>query len=96
MNRGLPTALVLAPDVRISPHPAPMSRFQKIGDFLAWGLAAPGALRAERNEWLWQGLGGPTQAVALLGWDRRACQGAGAAHRLPVSSLLPVIACKKQ
>jgi len=51
-----------------------MSRFQILGGYLAWGLAAPGALRSVVKQVALQGLGGPTQAVMLLGWDRRACR----------------------
>lgn len=38
------------------------------------GLGSPGALRSVVKQVALQGLGGPTQAVMLLGWDRRACR----------------------
>ena len=49
---GLPAELVLAPDVQLSLHRAPTSRFLWLGEPKAWELALPAALRGERNEWL--------------------------------------------
>lgn len=56
-----------------------MSRFQILGEHLAWGLAAPEALRLVVKQVALQGLGGPTQALRTLRWNRRSLQGAGAA-----------------
>ncbi len=60
--------------MQLSLHPAPTSRFQILGEYLAWGLAAPEALRLVVKQVALQGLGGPTQALRTLGWDRRACR----------------------
>lgn len=65
--------------MQLSLHPAPMSRFQILGGYLAWGLAAPGALRSVVKQVALQGLGGPTQALMVAWVGPPSMQGAGAA-----------------
>ena len=43
------------------------------------GLGSPWSIALRVKQVALQGLGGPTQTVMLLGWDRRSLQGAGAA-----------------
>lgn len=53
---GLTIALVLAPDMQISLHPAPSERFSRLAIWSV-GVGTPGRItRRSKKRWLWVGI----------------------------------------
>lgn len=65
---GLVPVLALAPDVLVSQHPAPTSRFPRLGEPRAWGLATPGSIALRMKTSGCGRVGGPPMHSMLVHW----------------------------